>query len=88
MAYAGIENALIGAAEETLWDELKKVLTWPVNAIKTQQYFSGGLALGVMWYASGGFPGQGLPCETVLKGYLLGGLAYYGSIAIAAAPPK
>ncbi len=86
MAYAGIENALVGAAEGELWDELKKILAWPVNAVRTKQYFNGALAVGVMWYAAGGLPGQGLPCETLLKGYLLGGLAYYGANAIAGSP--
>lgn len=84
MAYAGIENALVGAAETEFWDELKKIFAWPANAVSTQQYFAGAVGLMAMLYMSDGVRGQ--PCGPIVTGYFVGGLAYFGAVGLATAP--
>lgn len=57
--------------------EFEKVLTWPVDALRAKNLVGGAVAVGVMYYVAGGWPGSA-PCEAVVKGYLVGGLAYFG----------
>lgn len=79
------------AGDNSIINDLEVVLSWPIAAFKEKTWKAAAIAVGVMWYVGGGFPGQGLPCEQMVKGYLAGGLAYYGALTVGldrtSAPP-
>lgn len=77
--------------DSTILSDVEVILSWPIAAVKEKTWKAAAIAVAAMWYVGGGFPGQGLPCEQMLKGYLAGGVAYYGALTIGldrtSAPP-
>lgn len=67
---------------QKIWADIEKVLSWPIDAIKLKNALGGGAAVLAMYYVAGGFPGS-VPCEAMVKGYLIGGLVYFGMGAVA-----
>ncbi len=76
-----------GGDTSVIWTDIKKVLSWPIDAIETKNAVAGGVAVLAMYYVSGGFPGS-VPCEQMVKGYLIGGLAYFGVGAVTTSSGK
>jgi aromatic ring-opening dioxygenase catalytic subunit (LigB family) len=70
-----------GGSEQKIWQDIEKVLAWPIDALKTKNAVAGGVALVAMYYVAGGWPGSA-PCEAMVKGYMVGGLAYFGVNAV------
>lgn len=64
-----------------LEDNIEKVLAWPIDAIKSKNAVGAAVGIAAMYYVGGGFPGS-VPCEAMVKGYLIGGLAYFGVNAV------